>query len=68
MAKHHDGIVTDKLTISLNTVIRTVHSLVAHHENMLSGNYDKSKTSDVSAADLEEVERLIEMAKDYCTR
>lgn len=63
-----EGIVTDKLTISLNTIIRTVHGLAAHHENVLSGNYDRTKTSDVSPDDLQEVEHLVEMAKEYCSR
>lgn len=68
MDSHNTIPVTDELTTSLNAIIRTVHSLVAHHENVLDGEYDPSKTSDVSTDDLEEVKRLVEMAKAYCTR
>ena len=63
-----ETIATDELTTSLNAIIRTVHSLVAHHENVLAGEYDPTKISDVSTDDLEEVERLIEIAKAYCSR
>lgn len=64
----HTTPATDELTTSLNAIIRVVHGLAAHHENVLKGNYDKTKTSDVSADNLEEVEQLIEMAKAYCTK
>ena len=68
MDSHNTRPATDELTTSLNAIIRTVHGLVAHHENILAGEYDPTKTSDVSTDDLQEVEHLIEMAKDYCTR
>ena len=63
-----ESIATDELTTYLTSIIRVVHGLAAHHENVLNGNYNKTKTSDVSADDLDEVEHLIEIAKEYCTR
>ena len=62
-----ESIAIDELTTHLTSIIRVVHGLAAHHANVLSGNYDRTKTSDVSPDDLQEVEHLVEMAKECCS-